>query len=86
MSDVDVPVIDLESADVVAGLASAYETLGFARVVGHGIPRSLIAAVFDASERFHRLPLEDKLTIGVGARVRAEPERVVHDDARGRTR
>ena len=63
MSDIDVPVIDLESADVVTSLASAYETVGFAQVVGHGVPRSLIAAVFDASARFHRLPLEEKLAI-----------------------
>ncbi len=63
MSDVDVPVIDLESADVVTSLASAYATVGFAQVVGHGIPRALITAVFEASERFHRLPLEEKLAI-----------------------
>ena len=63
MTAVEVPVVDLGSADVVTSLASAYETVGFAQLVGHGVPRDLITAVFEASARFHELSLEEKLAI-----------------------
>ena len=56
-----IPLIDLSDADVVERLAEAYETVGFAQVVGHGIDADLVAAVFEASARFHAQPLEQKL-------------------------
>ena len=58
-----IPLIDLSDADVVERLAEAYETVGFAQVVGHGIDADLVAAVFEASARFHAQPLEQKLAI-----------------------
>ena len=59
----EVPLIDLAGADVVARLAEAYQTVGFAQVVGHGIDPDLVAAVFDASARFHGQPIAAKVAI-----------------------
>ena len=56
-------MVDLSSSDAVDRLADAYETVGFAQVVGHGIAPELVEAVFDASARFHALPLGQKLAI-----------------------
>ena len=58
-----IPLIDLSGRDAVDRLAEAYETVGFAQVVGHGVDPDLVASVFDASARFHALPLDQKLAI-----------------------
>ena len=58
-----IPVVDLGAGDAVDRLATAYETVGFAQVVGHGVAPELIDEVFEASARFHALPREEKLTI-----------------------
>lgn len=58
-----IPVVDLEAVDAGGRLADAYETVGFAQVVGHGVDPDVVAAVFEASARFHALPLDDKLAI-----------------------
>lgn len=59
----EIPLIDLSVDDAVARLAEAYETLGFAQIIGHGIETELIDAVFAASARFHALALDEKLAI-----------------------
>jgi len=62
---VQIPVIDLEAADVVERLAEAYGTVGFAQVVGHRVDPSLVAAVFDASAQFHALPAAKKQAVAL---------------------
>ena len=69
----DIPVIDVsawfESGDagereaVASELGSALETVGFFQLVGHGISADEIAAVFDAVQRFHALPIDVKSQI-----------------------
>ncbi len=67
----DIPVIDLSSGAQDAELAeqflAAYGTTGFGYITGHGIDSALIDAVFDASARFHALPLADKMQVSVNA-------------------
>lgn len=60
-----IPTVDLatDPATVVSALVSAYETYGFASVVGHGVPDATIAAVFEASRSFHAMPLGDKMRL-----------------------
>jgi len=53
-----------------AQLGAASEELGFYFVANHGIPQALIDRVFGEAERFHSLPLEQKLQVKVkGKRV-----------------
>ena len=73
--DGDIPIIDLaawfesDSArdldDVARQLAAASQTIGFHQLVGHGFDRELTEATFDATRRFHGLPLEIKETIEI---------------------
>jgi len=59
------PVLDLTESDdrVAASLSRAYREVGFATVVGHGISVELREQIFDASVRFHALPLAEKRRI-----------------------
>lgn len=70
----DIPIIDL--GDYLAGktgalervgadLRRAFEEVGFYFIVNHGVPRSLVDAVFEEARRFHDQPLEAKLAIKV---------------------
>ncbi len=67
-----IPVIDLERqpAVVQADLLTAYGDVGFAYLVGHGIGDRLVEEVFDASRRFHALPLAEKMAIELDGRHR----------------
>jgi isopenicillin N synthase-like dioxygenase len=69
-----IPLIDVgalrDPGDPAAGRAAeelcrAYETLGFAYVVGHGVPADLIARAFAASAEFHASPIERKQSIAI---------------------
>ncbi len=44
-------------------LADACENIGFFYALNHGVPEALIDGAFEASRRFHALPLEAKLAI-----------------------
>lgn len=64
-----IPVIDLSplwdcSADGLAKVADeftrAFEEMGFAYIINHRVPQSIIDQVFDQHRRFHALPLEEK--------------------------
>jgi isopenicillin N synthase-like dioxygenase len=70
----EIPVLDI--ASLVSGgdttalardFAHAYGTTGFGYIVNHGIDPALRAAVFEAAERFHALPLADKQAIALNA-------------------
>jgi isopenicillin N synthase-like dioxygenase len=68
----EIPTIDI--ADYLAGglcaqeraaeqLRQTSETVGFFYLRGHGIPETVFSGVFEASRRFHELPLETKMKI-----------------------
>ncbi len=67
-----IPVIDLgdERNAVVRALDDAYSNLGFATLVGHGVPESTTRALFAASAAFHALPIEQKLAVELDANHR----------------
>ncbi len=48
---------------VAAELGAALETVGFFLLVGHGVPRELIARTFDEARRFHAQPTAAKLAL-----------------------
>ncbi len=40
-----------------------YSTIGFSYIINHGVPDELVERVFLASEKFHSLPLEQKMAV-----------------------
>ncbi len=77
-SALEVPVIDLgpflarEPGAIertACALGAASEGLGFYFIGNHGVPQRLIDRVFEQTERFHRLPLEKKLSVQVTDRI-----------------
>jgi isopenicillin N synthase-like dioxygenase len=73
----EVPVLDLtplnEGGDLT-GLAQqlrhACVTMGFLYVANHGVPQSVVDAVFDATRRFFALPVEERLRYKMDDRFR----------------
>ena len=68
--DFDVlPILDLarDGARVARDLCAAFEQVGFAYVVNHGVAPDLIDGAFAASRAFHALPVERKLAIKMNA-------------------
>jgi isopenicillin N synthase-like dioxygenase len=70
-----IPVVDLtllegERDRLLDELVAAYRDVGFAYLVGHGIPDELVGRVFAASAAFHALPLEQKMSIELDERHR----------------
>ncbi len=64
----EIPVIrlgDRPDSEIAADFRAAYGTTGFGYVQDHGVDPALIEAVFDASARFHALPLEAKMQVAV---------------------
>src|SRR5712671_6105192 len=51
--------------DVALQLCRAYEQVGFAYIVGHGVPRDVIDGAFAASAEFHAAPLERKQSLAI---------------------
>ncbi|WP_420863119.1 isopenicillin N synthase family dioxygenase [Algirhabdus cladophorae] len=73
MSDqTEVSVIDLRMShnQVVADFSHAYSTSGFGYIIGHNIPGTVFAKVFEASKRFHALPMAQKMAVAVDANHR----------------
>lgn len=71
MSD-EIPVIDIsglsggsmKAVEAVAdGIAKACRTVGFFYISNHGVPLALQKDIFEATKRFHSLPLEEKMKI-----------------------
>jgi isopenicillin N synthase-like dioxygenase len=46
-------------------LRVALTEIGFYYILGHGVPAALVEAVFREAARFHALPLERKLAVGI---------------------
>jgi isopenicillin N synthase-like dioxygenase len=69
------PVIDLgglradESSETTIGrsLDDAFREIGFCYIANTGIDPALVAAVFDASRRFHALPMQMKRAVATNA-------------------
>ena len=71
----DIPVLDLQSyfsnpvAATLAPLAEqlrvACETVGFFSIVGHQVPKDLVASMFFFGRKFHALPLAEKQAIAM---------------------
>ncbi|SLN34651.1 2-oxoglutarate-dependent ethylene/succinate-forming enzyme [Falsiruegeria litorea R37] len=65
----EIPVIRLGTrpdAEIAAEFRAAYGTTGFGYIEDHGIDPQLIEDLFDASARFHALPLEQKMAVAAG--------------------
>ncbi|MGB8861137.1 MAG: 2-oxoglutarate and iron-dependent oxygenase domain-containing protein, partial [Ilumatobacteraceae bacterium] len=62
-----IPTVDLGAPDAAAQILHAYSTVGFAYLVGHGVPPQLSAAVFEASREFHASTIEQKRSIALNA-------------------
>ena len=62
-----IPVIDLSDHPTRVGEAimTAYTTIGFAQIVGHGVDTEIVQAAFAASERFHAAPLAIRQAIAL---------------------
>ena len=67
-----IPTIDLQGLETPEGcvrigrdLDRTYGALGFAYVVNHDVPREALDGVFEASARFHALPVAAKQAIAV---------------------
>jgi isopenicillin N synthase-like dioxygenase len=76
-SATEMPVLDL--ADWLAGgpiepLAKQFDAActntGFLYIRNHGIPREVVDAVFDATRRYHDLPMEERLKDRIDERFR----------------
>lgn len=52
-------------AEIAAEFRAAYGSTGFGYVTDHGIDTTLTEALFEASRRFHALPLATKMAIAV---------------------
>jgi len=50
---------------VAERIAEIYSTVGFAYVENHGVDPTVISDAFAASQRFHHLPLADKMAIEI---------------------
>ncbi len=73
----EVPILDLtplnqgqDLHELARGLRGACESIGFFYVRNHGVPQQVIDDVFDATRRYHALPLEERLTHKIDDRFR----------------
>jgi len=62
-----IPVIDITSPNAAQQIIHAYSTVGFAYLVGHGVPDEVVAGVFEASQQFHASPRESKEGIALNS-------------------
>ena len=67
-----IPIIDVRSLDeeipssaLTASFYEAYHQLGFSYIVNHGIDPALVESIFEASHRFHALPLKEKMKVNL---------------------
>ncbi len=69
-----IPIVDIAgladpsspgAREAALQLCRAYERVGFAYVVGHGVPSDVIERAFAASAEFHAAPLERKQSLAI---------------------
>jgi isopenicillin N synthase-like dioxygenase len=58
-----VPVVDLAGSDAARGVDAACRSVGFMSIVGHGVPRRVVADMVAATDELFALPLEEKLQL-----------------------
>ncbi|MDG1087408.1 MAG: 2-oxoglutarate and iron-dependent oxygenase domain-containing protein, partial [Acidimicrobiales bacterium] len=65
-----IPTIDLtglgtpgcaDHGRIAAQLVDIYSTVGFAYLSNHGVDKAVVEAAFEASRKFHALPLASKM-------------------------
>lgn len=73
----ELPVLDgralhdgSDKSSLINDFRTIYGEIGFGYIVNHGIDQGLIDAVFNASRRFHALPMEQKMAVELNARHR----------------
>lgn len=75
-SDFEIPIIDIRNLHsekpsdikkITNDFIDAYSTLGFSYIINHGINKTIIRDVFDASMEFHALPIKEKNKIELNA-------------------
>jgi isopenicillin N synthase-like dioxygenase len=59
------PVIDIAAPGAAAVLGRALEEIGFAYIVGHGVPRAAIDGAFAASRALHASPPAQKRSLAI---------------------
>ena len=76
-SATEMPVLDLRdwrAGGPIEPLAKQFDTActntGFLYITNHGVPREVIDAVFDATRRYHELPMEERLKDKIDERFR----------------
>jgi isopenicillin N synthase-like dioxygenase len=76
-SATEMPILDLGpwlAGGPIEPLAKAWEAActntGFLYVKNHGVPREVVDAVFDATRRYHDLPMEERLQDKIDERFR----------------
>jgi isopenicillin N synthase-like dioxygenase len=52
-------------APLVEQLRAACESVGFFSIIGHQVPQTLVASMFDFARKFHAMPLEEKQAIAM---------------------
>ncbi|WP_072395414.1 2-oxoglutarate and iron-dependent oxygenase domain-containing protein [Hyphomicrobium sp. CS1GBMeth3] len=71
MSEITLPIVDIapflsgsseDKIRVARSFGNAFETVGFAVIVGHGVPEELLTETYDVMTRFFDEPLETKLS------------------------
>ena len=61
----ELPIINIAAPDAAAVLGRALEKIGFAYIVGHGVPQALIDGAFAASRAFHASIPEQKCSLAI---------------------
>ncbi len=59
------PVVDISAPQAAAALGRALEEIGFAYVIGHGVPEAVIDGAFAASRAFHASPVAQKRSLAI---------------------
>ena len=65
VSDLEIPVVDLDAPSVVDQFRHAYGEIGFGYIIGHGGSKELVEDAFAAARAFHDLPEVEKQMLSV---------------------
>ncbi|HTY68610.1 MAG TPA: 2OG-Fe(II) oxygenase family protein [Alphaproteobacteria bacterium] len=91
----DIPCIDIapflrgtesDKAATARAFGRAFEEIGFAAIVGHGVPEGLIHRTYDVALAFFGLPLAEKMTAMPPERVKSRGYLPVGIESVARTR
>jgi isopenicillin N synthase-like dioxygenase len=77
---------DSDKARVAREFGAAFKEIGFATIVGHGVPADVIRRTYDTAHAFFALPLQEKMAATSPARVKTRGYLPVGVESVGRTR